>query len=74
MKLLRSISFFALFSVALFPRTLVLPFQVDTQNHASYQWLGKAVSFYLISGLSLNSLEVLSEEETRFILKQNQLL
>lgn len=72
--MLRSISFFTLFSVALFPRTLVLPFQVDTQNHASYQWLGKAVSFYLISGLSLNSLEVLSEEETRFILKQNQLL
>ena len=74
MKLLRSISISVLFSVALFPRTLVLPFQVDTQNHASYQWLGKAVSFYLISGLSLNSLEVLSEEDTRFILKQHQLL
>jgi len=52
-------------------RTLVLPLAVDTKNHASFQWLGKAVSYYLIAGLSLNSLPVVEEEEVQLILNRN---
>ena len=29
---------------------MVLPLKVNTQNHSSYQWLGKAVAYYLLSG------------------------
>jgi tetratricopeptide (TPR) repeat protein len=74
MKLTGLFAVIFLFSEVLLPKTLVLPFQVDTQNHASYQWLGKAVSFYLISGLSLNLLDVTTEEETQFLLKQDLVL
>jgi tetratricopeptide (TPR) repeat protein len=50
---------------------MVLPLKVDTQNHTSYQWLGKAVSYYLISGFQLNSLPVIDEEEIQLILNRN---
>lgn len=52
-------------------KTLILPLAVDTHNHASFQWLGKAVSFYLIAGLSQNSLPVCAEEEVQIILNRN---
>ncbi|MBN2345286.1 MAG: hypothetical protein JXO51_02775, partial [Candidatus Aminicenantes bacterium] len=39
-------------------RTMVMPLAVDTQNHASLQWLGKAISFYLAAGLAHNQLPV----------------
>jgi len=52
-------------------RTLVLPLAVDTQNHASYQWLGKAVSFFLAVGLEQNSLPACEEEEVRELLNRN---
>jgi len=52
-------------------KTLVLPLAVDTHNHASFQWLGKAVSFYLIAGLSQNGLPVSDEEEVQLILNRN---
>ena len=60
-----------LLAAGLAARTLVLPLAVDTKNHASFQWLGKAVSFYLIAGLSQNSLPVVEEEEVQFILNRN---
>ena len=50
---------------------MVLPLRVDTNNHTSYQWLGKAISYYLISGLQLNSLPVTDEEEIQLILNRN---
>jgi tetratricopeptide (TPR) repeat protein len=50
---------------------MVLPLRVDTQNHTSYQWLGKAFSFYLISGLFLNDLPVVDHEEAQFVLNRN---
>jgi tetratricopeptide (TPR) repeat protein len=52
---------------------LVLPLRVDTKNHTSYQWLGKAFSFYLISGLSLNNLPVVDHEDAQFVLNRNQI-
>ncbi len=52
-------------------KTLVLPLAVDSQNHASYQWLGKAVSFFLIAGLEQNSLPVSDEVEVQAILNRN---
>lgn len=59
-----------LLAAGLAAKTLVLPLAVDTHNHASFQWLGKAVSFYLIAGLSLNSLPVSDEEEVQLILNR----
>ena len=52
-------------------KTLVLPLAVDTKNLASFQWLGKAFSFYLVAGLSRNSLPVCEEEEVQLILNRN---
>jgi tetratricopeptide (TPR) repeat protein len=51
---------------------MVLPLKVDTQNHASHQWLGKAFSYYLLSGLFLNDLPVVDHEEVQFVLNRNQ--
>jgi tetratricopeptide (TPR) repeat protein len=50
---------------------MVLPLKVDTQNHASYQWLGKAFAYYLLSGLSLNGLPVIDHEESQQALNRN---
>jgi Flp pilus assembly protein TadD len=60
-----------LLAAGLAARTLVLPLAVDTKNHASFQWLGKAVSYFLIAGLSQNSLPVVEEEEVQLILNRN---
>ena len=49
----------------------MLPLAVDIQNHASFQWLGKAVSFYLIAGLGQNGLPVSDEEEVQAVLNRN---
>jgi Flp pilus assembly protein TadD len=57
--------------VRLSAKTIVLPLAVDTQNHASYQWLGKAVSFFLIAGLGQNGLPVSDEEEVQAVLNRN---
>ena len=60
-----------LLSARLAAKTMVLPLVVDTQNHASYQWLGKAVSFFLIAGLGQNGLPVSDEEEVQAVLNRN---
>jgi tetratricopeptide (TPR) repeat protein len=60
-----------LLAVGLAAKTIVLPLAVDTQSHASFQWLGKAVSFYLIAGLSQNSLAVSDDEEVQLLLNRN---
>ncbi|HEX7503023.1 MAG TPA: hypothetical protein VF451_06350 [Acidobacteriota bacterium] len=52
-------------------KTMVLPLAVDIQNHASSQWLGKAVSFFLIAGLGQNGLPVCDEEEVQAVLNRN---
>lgn len=51
--------------------TLVLPLVVDTRDHASHQWLGKAVSFFLGAGLEHNGLAVSPEEEVQALLNRN---
>jgi len=58
-------------AVGLTAQIMVLPLKVDAQNHTSYQWLGKAFSFYLISGLFLNDLPVVDHEDAQFILNRN---
>ena len=50
---------------------MVLPLKVDTQNHASYQWLGKAFSYYLLSGLLANDIAVIDHEESQLALNRN---
>jgi tetratricopeptide (TPR) repeat protein len=50
---------------------MVLPLKVDTQNHASYQWLGKAFAHYLLSGLALNGIPVIDHEESLQALNRN---
>ncbi|HNX96827.1 MAG TPA: hypothetical protein PKK12_04025 [Candidatus Aminicenantes bacterium] len=54
-------------------QVLVLPPQVESQSHSSYFWIGKAVSFYLISGLAQNDLAVVSEEDAMAILDRNRI-
>ncbi len=67
-----TVLFIALFmSAGLSAKTLVLPLAVDTQNHASHQWLGKAVSFYLITGLEQNALPVSEETEVQALLNRH---
>jgi Flp pilus assembly protein TadD len=58
-----------LLATALAAKTMVLPLAVDVQNHASFQWLGKAVSFYLIAGLGQNGLPV--SDEVQALLNRN---
>ena len=60
-----------LLAAGLAAKTLVLPLAVDTQNHASHQWLGKAFSYYLIAGLGQNALPVSEEEEVQSLLNRN---
>ncbi|MCX6555901.1 MAG: hypothetical protein NTW95_00480 [Candidatus Aminicenantes bacterium] len=60
-----------LLAAGLSAQIMVLPFKVDTQNHASTQWLGKAVSFYLLSGLLLNDLPAVDHEEVQFAMNRN---
>ncbi len=60
-----------LMSAGLSAKTLVLPLAVDTQNHPSHQWLGKAVSFYLITGLEQNALPVCEESEVQALLNRH---
>lgn len=60
-----------LWAANLTAQIMVLPLKVDTQSHTSTQWLGKAFSFYLLSGLSLNDLTVVDHEETQFALNRN---
>jgi tetratricopeptide (TPR) repeat protein len=60
-----------LWAAGLTAQIMVLPLRVDTQNHTSYQWLGKAFSFYLLSGLFLNDLPVVDNEEAQFALNRN---
>jgi TolB-like protein len=60
-----------LWAAGLTAQIMVLPLKVDTQNHTSYQWLGKAFSYYLLSGLFLNDLPVVDHEEVQFVLNRN---
>ncbi|MBN2399705.1 MAG: hypothetical protein JXI33_05120 [Candidatus Aminicenantes bacterium] len=50
---------------------MVLPLKVDTQNHASYQWLGKAFANYMRIGLALNHMPVMDDTESQLALNRN---
>ncbi len=69
----KNVVFLAFMAVAagLAAKTLVLPLAVASQDHASHQWLGKAVSFFLITGLGHNGLPVSEEEEVQALLNRN---
>ncbi len=71
MKKTAAALFLLLLTAGLAAKTLVLPLAVDTKNHASFQWLGKAVSFYLIAGLGQNALPVSEEEEVQAFLNRS---
>lgn len=60
-----------LLACGLAAKTLVLPLAVDTKNHASLQWLGKALSFYLTAGLEQNGLAVEEEEVVQELLDRS---
>lgn len=71
MKIIAILLIALFMNAGLAAKTLVLPLAVDTQNHASYQWLGKAVSFFLSAGLEQNALPVSEEEEVQALLNRH---
>jgi len=53
---------------------LVLPFKVTSTQEKAHQWLGRAVSFYLTSGLRHNALPVLPDQHAASILEMNHIM
>ena len=53
---------------------LVLPFKVTPNRAKAHQWLGRAVSFYLTSGLQHNALPVLPDQHAASILEMNHIM
>ena len=53
---------------------LVLPFKVTPIQEKAHHWLGRAVSFYLTSGLQHNALPVLPDQHTASILEMNHIM
>jgi len=53
---------------------LVLPFKVTSHQEMAHQWLGRAVSYYLTSGLEHNALPVLSDQQAAAILEMNHIM
>lgn len=53
---------------------LVLPFKVTSQQDKAHQWLGRAVSYYITSGLEHNASPVLSDSEALSILEKNHIM
>jgi uncharacterized protein HemY len=56
------------------PTTLVIPFKVSPAAEKAHQWLGRAVSFYLISGLQANNLPVVPDHQGAAILEANHIM
>jgi hypothetical protein len=53
---------------------LVLPFKVSPLQEKAHQWLGRAVSYYITSGLERNALPVLSDQHAVSILEMNHIM
>jgi hypothetical protein len=53
---------------------LVLPFKVTPIQEKAHQWLGRAVSFYLTSGLQHNAVPVLPDQHAASILEMNHIM
>lgn len=53
---------------------LVLPFKVTSTREKAHQWLGRAVSYYVTSGLQHNALPVLSDQHAASILEMNHIM
>jgi hypothetical protein len=53
---------------------LVLPFKVSPLQEKAHQWLGRAVSYYITSGLEHNALPVLPDQHTASILEMNHIM
>jgi tetratricopeptide (TPR) repeat protein len=53
---------------------LVLPFKVTPVQEKAHQWLGRAVSYYVTSGLQHNALPVLPDQYTASILEMNHIM
>jgi len=54
-------------------RTLVFPLQVDGKSHLSWQWLGRAFSYYLSLSLELNQEAVFRDDEIHHILQEERI-
>ncbi len=52
---------------------LVLPFKVIPVQEKAHHWLGRAVSFYLTSGLQQNAVPVLPDQHAASILEMNHI-
>jgi Tfp pilus assembly protein PilF len=74
MNMKKTIALLSVFccAIPLMAQIMVLPLKVDTQNHASFQWLGKALAYYLLSGLTLNGVPAIDHEESQQVLNRNQ--
>jgi hypothetical protein len=53
---------------------LVLPFKVTSTREKAHQWLGRAVSYYVTSGLRHNALPVLPDQHAASILEMNHIM
>jgi len=53
---------------------VVLPFKVTSHQDKVHQWLGRAVSYYITSGLEQNAPPVLSDPDAVSILEMNHIM
>lgn len=53
---------------------LVLPFKVTPSHEKAHQWLGRAISFYITSGLQRNLLPTYSDSFTAALLERNHIM
>jgi uncharacterized protein HemY len=55
-------------------KTLIIPFKVIPAGETAHQWLGRAVSFYLISGLQANQQPVVPDYQGTSLLEANHIM
>ncbi|MCP4219791.1 MAG: hypothetical protein GY765_34485 [bacterium] len=60
-------------SVMLSGRIIVFPFKVTPADAKAHQWLGRAVSFHIADGLSVNAIDVLPDYQVEQLLDTNRI-
>ncbi len=62
------------FGSALVGQTVVFPFKVSLEGAKGHQWLGRAVSYYVTTGLALNGAGVIPDNEVVDVLIENKIV
>jgi hypothetical protein len=55
------------------PSVLVMPFRLSANAEPSHLWLGRGLSFYLLSGLQVNGYPVMPDDETTDLLENHSI-